>query len=274
MKARDALRATAISERDARILLAHAWDVDRAKLSLLMDDILPEDVAARFATLAASRADSVPVSKLIGRRAFWKDDFIITKDVLDPRPETETLVELAIAEPFERVLDLGTGSGCILLSLLKEQGAARGVGVDLSNEALEVARRNAVALGCANRADLIASDWFAGVDGMFDLIVSNPPYISQDEMAVLSREVAEHDPHLALTPGGDGLAAYRKIIGGLAGFLTPDGRLIVEIGPTQAAAVEGLMRGAGLEDITVTQDLDGRDRVVSGRNGYQAAPKS
>lgn len=265
MTVREALRGSGISERDARLLLGHAWDLDHAKLSFMMEEPVPEDVAARFGELAEKRSIGMPVSKLIGRRAFWKDEFIVTLDVLDPRPETETLIEEALAEPFSRVLDLGTGSGCILLSLLKEKQSATGLGVDISQAALDVAARNAEALECTARTAFQVSDWFSGVEGVFDLIVSNPPYIAQDEMSALSREVAEHDPRIALTPGGDGLDAYRRILSDAGDFLAPGGRLIVEIGPTQAAEVSALMAGSGLVDVTTTCDLDGRTRVVTGR---------
>ena len=265
MTAGDALRATGIDDRDARILLAHAWGIDRASLSVRMQDALPDPVAVTFRALVSARKSGAPVSKLIGRRAFWKADFIVTQDVLDPRPETETLVELAVSKSFDRVLDLGTGSGCILLSVLGEHPDASGVGIDVSDAALDVAHRNTEALGLLSRVTLLRSDWFAQVDGVFDLIVSNPPYIAADEMAGLSPEVRGHDPQIALTPGGDGLAAYRRILADVQDFLSANGRILVEIGPTQAAAVMGMMSAAGLVDVTVTCDLDGRDRVISGR---------
>ncbi|MCB1394708.1 MAG: peptide chain release factor N(5)-glutamine methyltransferase [Rhodobacter sp.] len=248
--------------RDARLLLAHALGIAPDRVTLVLRDPLPEGAALRFDAALGQRAARIPVSQITGRRAFWGRDFHVTRDVLDPRPETETLVAAALEAPFARVLDLGTGSGAILLSLLAERPAATGMGVDLSAPALAVAAENAEALGVAARADLHRSDWFAAVEGRFDLVVSNPPYIAEVEMAGLSPEVREHEPRLALTPGGDGLDAYRAIAAGVGGHLTPGGRLLVEIGPTQGAAVSALFAQAGLTGIAVRPDLDGRDRVV------------
>jgi len=174
-------------------------------------------------------------------------------------------VELALAEPFNRVLDLGTGSGCILISLLAGQAEATGVGTDISPAAVLVAGENAVAHGVAARLVLPLSDWYADIGGRFDLIVSNPPYIAEDEMAHLDPEVRDHEPRLALTDGADGLTAYKSIAAGALDHLAPAGRLLVEIGAEQAAAVSRLFREAGLDAIAVHTDLDGRDRIVSAR---------
>ena len=219
--------------------------------------------ATAYEAMIAARAARQPVSQIIGRRAFWKHDFRVTPDTLDPRPETERLVELALSEPFASVLDLGTGTGAILISLLAERPGASGVGADLSPAALDVARGNAQMIGTA--AEFVLSDWFAAVSGRFDLIVSNPPYIAEDEMAGLSPEVRDWEPRLALTDDGDGLAAYRAICRDVAEHLNPGGRLMVEIGPSQGEAVASLMRQAGLVEVSVHQDFDGRDRVVMGR---------
>lgn len=251
--------------RDARLLLAHARGLPPDRLTLHMADPLVPEALARFEALVAARARRAPVSHLTGQRLFWGRRFAVTPDVLDPRPETETLVALALAEPFSRVLDLGTGSGCILLSLLADRPGATGLGVDVSAAALQVAQRNAEALGLGGRAAFRCSDWCADVAGQFDLIVSNPPYIALAEMPGLSPEVRDHEPHLALTDGADGLAAYRRIAAQAPGHLAPGGRLLLEIGPTQGAAVAGLMRDAGLAGVSVHPDLDGRDRVVLAR---------
>lgn len=216
-----------------------------------------------FADLVAQRCARVPLSHLLGYRDFYKHRFSVTADVLDPRPDTEVLIEVALGAPFQTVLDLGTGSGCILLSLLAERSAVQGVGGDVSEAALAVAGRNAEALGVADRATLITSDWYAAVTGTFDLIVSNPPYIAADEMAALQPEVRNHEPRMALTDEADGLSCYRAIVAGAPDHLTPGGRVAVEIGPTQAAAVTEMMADHGFVGITVTLDLDGRDRVVS-----------
>lgn len=251
--------------RDARRLLAHALGIAPGRLTLVLPETVSPELAERFDALITARAVHVPVSHLVGMRAFYGRDFVVTPDVLDPRPETETLIEAALSLPFERVLDLGTGSGCILLTLLAETEGSWGVGSDLSPEALLVAAQNQVRLGLEARADLIQSDWFADVAGHFDLIVSNPPYIALSEMSELAPEVRDHEPRLALTDEGDGLAAYRAICDGALRCLDPGGHLMVEIGPTQAFAVVELMTAAGLDDTRVIADLDGRDRVVIGK---------
>ncbi|RQP07543.1 MAG: peptide chain release factor N(5)-glutamine methyltransferase [Paracoccus sp. BP8] len=248
---------------DARLLLAHALELPRRHLAAALAAPLPPEALRRFDAALAARAARQPVSQILGRRAFWKHEFRVTRDTLDPRPETEALVEAALAEPFASVLDLGTGTGAILISLLAERRGARGLGTDISAAALEVAQENAAKLGVC--ADFLESDWFASVSGEFDLIVSNPPYIALDEMADLSPEVREWEPRKALTDEADGLSAYRAIAAGAPAHLSPGGRLLVEIGPTQGAAVAALMREAGLAEARILPDLDGRDRVVAAR---------
>ncbi|MCX7288742.1 MAG: peptide chain release factor N(5)-glutamine methyltransferase, partial [Rhodobacterales bacterium] len=211
----------------------------------------------------AARVARQPVAQIIGQRLFWGLPFRVTRDTLDPRPETETLVAEALSRPFHRILDLGTGTGCILLSCLAGMPAAQGVGVDFSAAALLVAQENAQVLGLDARARFLASDWFSAVVGAFDLIVSNPPYIASHEMAALAPEVRDWEPHLALTPGGDGLDAYRTLATGAGAHLVPGGRILVEIGPAQGRAVSGFFTLAGLEAVQILSDMDGRDRVVS-----------
>lgn len=265
--ARLAAAGVADPARDARLLVAHAAGIPADRLTLHLDQPLPS--AARLDELVTARAARRPMAQILGYRDFWKHRFIVTPDVLDPRPETETLIAAALSEPFTRVLDLGTGTGAILLSLLAERPAATGLGTDLSPAALDVARRNAAALGLTDRATLSPSDWFGAVTGRFDLIVSNPPYIAAAELDALEPEVRDHEPRMALTPlhdpGGDGLAAYRAIAAGAPGHLAPGGRILLEIGPTQGAAVAALMARAGLRGVAVLPDLDGRDRVVTAR---------
>ncbi|MGI3164927.1 peptide chain release factor N(5)-glutamine methyltransferase [Pseudooceanicola sp. 200-1SW] len=259
------LRAAGVDDpaRDARWLLAHVLGLSPDRLSIDMPDALGA-AAAPFAQAIARRAAREPVSHITGRRFFWGQMFRVSADVLDPRPETEELVAEGLSAPFARVLDLGTGSGCVLLSLLAEREGATGLGVDLSPAALAVAAQNRADLELEGRAELTPSDWFAAVEGQFDLIVSNPPYISEAEMAELSPEV-RREPAMALTPGGDGLAAYRAIAEGALAHLSPGGRLAVEIGWRQGPAVVRIFRQAGLEDVTIRTDLDGRDRVVRAR---------
>ncbi|MAY85867.1 MAG: protein-(glutamine-N5) methyltransferase, release factor-specific [Pseudooceanicola sp.] len=261
------LRAAGVDSpaRDARLLLAHAARIDAARITLIAPEELTHDIAERFDRLIALRAVRVPVSHLVGERAFYSRRFKVGPEVLDPRPETETLIEAALAEPFARVLDLGTGSGCILVTLLAERLDATGIGVDLSEAACLQASANAVLHDVQARADIRQSDWFAAVEGKFDLIVSNPPYIALDEWDGLSRDVREHEPRLALTDEGDGLGAYRRIAAGVRPHLAPGGRLLLEIGPTQARAVCALLEQAGFATPAVLHDLDGRDRVIVAR---------
>lgn len=226
---------------------------------------LAEETDRDFASLVARRATREPFSHIAGYRDFWTHRFRVTADVLDPRPETETLVREALREPFAKVLDLGTGSGCILISLLAERPKARGVGTDISEQAVLVAGENAARIGVADRLVLPISDWFDDVGGRFDLIVTNPPYIAADEMPGLAPEVRDHEPRGALTDEADGLTAYRQIAAGACDHLTDGGRLLVEIGADQAQAVYKIFSGVGLEDIRVHSDLDSRDRVVSAR---------
>ncbi|MCV6593168.1 MAG: peptide chain release factor N(5)-glutamine methyltransferase [Silicimonas sp.] len=220
---------------------------------------------ARFEAAVRARAERRPLSHITGRRAFWTHEFLVTPDVLDPRPETETLIECALKHPFERFLDLGTGSGAIAVSLLAERPGARGVASDVSEQAVLVAGENALRAGVIDRLILPLSDWYADLGGRYDLIVSNPPYIALAEMADLTPEVREHEPRGALTDEGDGLSAYRAIARGAPDHLTPGGRLIVEIGPRQAEDVTAIFAAAGLVDIACHRDLDGRDRVVEAR---------
>ncbi len=228
---------------------------------------MPQDVADRFAHMVARRTRREPVSHIIGRRAFWNHEFIVNRDVLDPRPDTETLVEYALSEPFDRVLDLGTGSGCIILSLLAECPDATGLAVDLSPAALEVARKNAVQIGVADQVQFEISDWFENVTGQFDLIVSNPPYIREQVFAELDLDVRMFEPKLALTAGEDGLDAYRVIAAKAKGYLAPNGRIVVEIGYDQKDAVSELFLNAEYCDVTCHVDLAGKDRVISANRG-------
>lgn len=258
------LRAGGIEDAplDARVLLAHALGIAPDRLTLHLPDEMTAPQVRAYEEALVARASRQPVAQIIGQRQFWGMTFRVTKDTLDPRPDTEALVVEAVKAPFMSMLDLGTGTGCILLACLKSMPFARGLGVDISVAALEVARGNALALGLDKRAGFRASDWFSDVPGRFDLIVSNPPYIAADEMAALQPEVRDWEPHLALTPGGDGLAPYRIIARGAPARLMAGGRLMVEIGPTQGAAVAAMFAAEGLEDIRILPDMDGRDRVV------------
>lgn len=258
------LRAAGVPDpaRDARILLAHAASVDAARITLIAPEEIAPEIAERFETLIALRAVRVPVSHLVGQRAFYGRDFKISRDVLDPRPETETLIELALCEDFETVLDLGTGSGCILVTLLAERPNVRGLGLDLSEAACLQASANAVLHGVAGRAQIHHSDWFDAAEGRFDMIVANPPYLAKAEMLGVAPELRLHEPEMALTDGFDGLSAYRVIASQAQGYLTATGRVLAEIGWQQGAAVADIFRAAGWGRVRILPDLDGRDRVL------------
>lgn len=258
------LRAAGVEDApgDARRLLAHAMAIAPDRLTLHLPDALTPAQEDALARALDARAARQPVAQIIGERLFWGRAFAVTADTLDPRPETECLVAEALSRPFVKIADLGTGTGCILISCLLGMPMAAGVGVDLSPAALAVAARNAARHGLGARARFLTSNWFSALSGRFDLIVSNPPYIARQEMPGLSPEVRNWEPHLALTDGADGLGAYRAIAAGAPARLMAGGRLLLEIGPTQGAPVAALLRQAGLAGIRILPDMDGRDRVV------------
>ncbi|WP_299145821.1 peptide chain release factor N(5)-glutamine methyltransferase [uncultured Tateyamaria sp.] len=262
------LRAAGVPDpaRDARILLAHAAQVDAARVTLIAPEDIASDIADRYEHLVALRAVRVPVSHLIGERGFYGRRFKVSADVLDPRPETETLIEAALSEDFDRVLDLGTGSGCVLVTLLSERPMASGVGVDLSEAACLQASANAVLNLVADRARIVQGDWFDPVEDRFDLIVSNPPYLTAFEMEDVDPELRDHEPRMALTDEGDGLSAYREIAAQAGGYLTSQGRVICEMGWTQGPDIRAIFEAEGWGELRVLPDLDGRDRVLVARN--------
>ena len=261
------LRAAGVEDpaRDARVLLAHAAQVDAARVTLIAPEDIAPEIAERYEQLVALRAVRVPVSHLIGERAFYGRRFKVSSDVLDPRPETEALIEAALAEPFERVLDLGTGSGCILVTLLAERTTATGLGVDLSEAACLQASANAILHRVEPRAEIVASDWFGSVRGYFDLIVSNPPYLSAEEMNDVQPELRDYEPRMALTDDADGLSVYRILAAQAQSHLTPRGRVLVEVGWQQGSAVRDIFAAQGWSEVAVLPDLGGHDRVVSAR---------
>jgi release factor glutamine methyltransferase len=254
--------------RDARVLMAHVLQIDASRITLVAPDMLDAGVQTDFETCITRRIAREPVSHILGRRSFYGRDFNVTPDVLDPRPETEILISEALSLPFSSVLDMGTGSGAIVLSLLAEHPLAKGQGSDLSARALKVAQMNADQLSLSNRVRFTQSDWFDDITGLFDLIVSNPPYIALDEMPDLSPELS-FEPCMALTDEADGLEAYRIITAGALNHMRPRGRILFEIGPTQGQAVADMLLAQGFKAVRIVLDLDGRDRVVCG-----VAPRS
>ena len=252
---------------DARVLLCAALGMEHSDLVRNPDCPLGPG-AATVASFVARRLKREPVSRIIGHRDFWRARFKIGPAVLDPRHATETLIEAvldyAARSPHEnwRILDLGTGSGAILCSLLQSLPRSFGAGVDISRGACVIARDNLAALGLAQRGLIVQGDWTRALRGPFDVIVSNPPYVVRGEIARLAPEVRDHDPRLAIDGGEDGLAAYREIIPASRDLLAPDGLIALEVGAGQHPAIESLLTGSFGAPVKVRLDLDGCRRVV------------
>jgi release factor glutamine methyltransferase len=256
---------------DAECLLAHALGADRLRLYLDFDKPVQPGERAVFRDLVRRRgSERVPVSQLTGYREFWSLPLRVTRDVLTPRPESETLVSVALEllagrDGEVRVLDLGTGSGAIALALAHEREKARLFATDVSAEALSVARANAQALGLSARVEFAQGSLFEPVQGQdFDLLVSNPPYLAEHEAQALPPELA-HEPPGALFAGPDGYAVLRPLVAQAPGYLRPGGTLAVEVAPAQAETVAAFCTQAGLEQVAIRRDLAGRPRVVSAR---------
>jgi release factor glutamine methyltransferase len=270
-RARQELEAAGIAGPviDARLLVEAAAEATRVDIVTDPHRLLTPEQAERLEDYLTRREHREPVSQILGRKGFWKIMLSVNENVLTPRPDTETLVEYVLRDfpphaPW-RVLDLGVGSGAILLSILAERPAARGLGVDLSEDALAVARDNAANLGLAGRVALLRGDWTAGLGGAeFDLVVANPPYIASEVIETLEPEVKRYEPRLALDGGPDGLDAYRLLAPEILRVLKPGGRFAVEIGYDQKAPVEALFHEAGAQGVVTLRDLADRDRVVAG----------
>lgn len=268
-----ALRAARLDtpELDARLLVGEALGLDHAGLAVVAARVLSADEARRIEALARRRLAHEPVARILGRSEFWSLPLRVTPDVLDPRPDTETVVRAALAvidargprRAVARLADLGTGSGAILLALLSELPEARGVGTDTSLAALGVARDNAGRLGLASRAGFVACDYGGALAGGFDLVVSNPPYIRTADIATLAPEVRDFDPRPALDGGPDGLDAYRAIAADAGRLLAPGGLIVVEVGHDQSESVVALFDTAGFAGIgDPYQDFSGHRRAV------------
>ena len=271
----DQFRAAGLDtpELDARVLVSHALGLDHAGIIAADGRAMAAAESARIAQLSERRLAGEPVARIVGTREFWGLPFIVTPHVLVPRPDTETVVELALAlidrdgarARTWRIADLATGSGAILLALLTELPTAAGVGTDIDRAALAVAQRNAEQLGLGSRASFVASDYGMSLHGPFDLVASNPPYIASADIASLAREVSEHDPRHALDGGADGLDAYRAIAADAPRLLAPASHLIVEIGAGQQRAVEELFTQKGLAITAVRHDVSGTARAIAAR---------
>ena len=247
MKLKEVLANTAIklsrsgierAARDARILTAHALGAPISELSLKVDEIVSDQIISELEKLILRRIDREPVSKILGRREFWGRLFSISENVLDPRADTETLIDFVIEKPVKSVLDLGTGSGVIAVTLACEWTEVQVTAIDISEDALSLAKINAEKYNVQDKIHSLKSDWFERVKGSFDLIISNPPYIGLVEQDKISAEVIKYDPKIALFAGRDGLDAYKKIIPSLPIFLNPNGFVALEIGASQSNQVK------------------------------------
>ena len=260
------------AQLDALLLLAKAAGLSKTSLQTLSEEDFDKKnessgraVQDEFEHYLARRLQGEPVSRILGRREFWGLDFAIGADVFDPRPESETLIEAIVRHKRKkaaRVLDLGTGSGCLLLSLLSACPEMRGIGIDILPEAVRWARYNARVLGLSSRAHFFVGDWRADYLGVFDLVVCNPPYIPSAEIAGLAAEVRCHDPISALDGGADGLSAYRRLADLASALIAPDGQMIVEVGAQQADKVSEIFTLAGLRIDDIMKDLSGHQRAV------------
>jgi release factor glutamine methyltransferase len=261
-----ALRGVESPALDSRLLMQAVAGLSHEDIVAEPDLILSPETVSAFWHLIERRAAFEPVSRILGRREFYGRAFRLTPDVLDPRADTEILVDAALSlargKSLLRILDLGTGSGAIAITLLSELPHASGVATDVSREALAVATANAQNLGVADRLQLIESNWFDGVDGLFDLVISNPPYIARGDIAGLAADVREFDPPLALVGGMDGLEAYRAIAIGALAFLATQGHVLVEIGAGQENDVQDLFVAHGFALIGSHRDLAGHIRCL------------
>jgi release factor glutamine methyltransferase len=269
--ARLAARGIESPRRDARLLVALAAGMDDAVVLGYPERALDDAAAERLACFVERRLKGEPVSRLAGRREFWSHGFALSPETLDPRPDSETLVEAALERVVDRqaglsILDLGTGTGCLLLSLLAELPCAWGIGVDIVPGAAVIARRNAAAMGLESRAFFVVGDWAASLAGGFDLVAVNPPYVASGEIAELAPEVALFEPRTALDGGADGLDAYRALAPQLGKCLAPGGIACVEVGAGQADFAAAFFDRAGLDLVGRHCDMAGRERcLVLGR---------
>ena len=253
--------------RDARLLAALATELDTAAVAGYPERTLDPLARQKFDRLVERRSAREPVSRLAGRREFWSLDFALSRDTLDPRPDSETLVAAALARIPDRaaplrLLDLGTGTGCLLLALLSELPNATGIGVDIVPGAAALARRNAISIGLESRAFFVAGGWAAAIGGGSDVVLANPPYVPSAAIDGLAPEVARFEPRAALDGGGDGLRAYRELAPDLARLLRPGGFAVVEVGAGQADPVAQIFARQGLDQAARHRDLGGIERCL------------
>ncbi|MCK4946023.1 MAG: peptide chain release factor N(5)-glutamine methyltransferase [Alphaproteobacteria bacterium] len=266
---RDSFKSAGLDtpELDARLLIQNVLEISPERLLLDFNKLVTDSESKRLINAMQRRLLREPVSRIIGSRSFWKSEFKITPKTLDPRPDSETLIEsvLSIAnkEAPLTILDMGTGSGCLLLSLLQELPQATGIGIDISAEAVQIAIQNAKTLNLSKRVLFKVMNWTEMTnESTFDLVISNPPYISESDISTLEPEVRQHDPILALSGGTDGLDCYREIAILLPCLLTETGYAFLEIGATQAKTVKDILAKQSVRVLRVTQDLAGHNRCV------------
>ena len=253
------------ASRDARILTAYTLQIPVSDLSLKINEKVSGKITSKLEKLILRRINREPISKILGRRDFWGRTFSINENVLDPRGDTETLIDFVIEKPVKSVLELGTGSGAIAITLACEWKEVHVTAVDISEDALLLAKLNAEKFNVQNKIHFLKSDWYDNVKGLFDLIISNPPYIGLAEQDELSDEVIKYDPEIALFAGRDGLDAYRRIIPSLSKFLNPDGFVALETGASQSNQIKIMMNTFGFIDTKIVKDLSGKDRLVAAK---------
>ena len=254
-------------ELDARIILKEVLSLDDKDLILKESLDIPEEIIEKIITIESRRLNGEPISKIFKKRDFYNSTFLISNDVLDPRPETELIVEIANnyinKNEVKNILDLGTGSGCILLSILKENRMINGLGIDLSKEAISIAKQNSKKLNLETQSNFLVSNWMSSVNYKYDLVVSNPPYIASEDIKKLSKSVKIYDPILSLDGGDDGLNSYRLIASDLKRIISMNALIIIEIGYNQSLQVIDIFKKNDFKLIKKYNDINGLDRVLT-----------
>jgi release factor glutamine methyltransferase len=252
---------------DARIILREIFNFDEKELILNSDLILSESKISKVQKIITRRLNFEPVSKIFGKRDFYNSTFSISDDVLDPRPETENIVEIAnnfiLEKGYESFIDLGTGSGCIILSILKENKNLTAVGVDISIDAINIAKKNSKDMNLEKRSSFLVSNWLSSVYNSYDLIISNPPYIPSDEIITLSKTVKNFDPLISLDGGQDGLECYKEIAQDINRVINKNGRVILEIGYNQAHDVVKIFESKEFKLLKIYNDINGLNRILT-----------
>ena len=255
------------SSLDSRIILKEVFCFDEKELILNSQLIVPDNKINEVDKILSRRVSGEPVSKIFGKRDFYKSTFLISKDVLDPRPETELIIEIAnnfiLDKGYKNFIDLGTGSGCIILSILKDNKNLSALGIDISNKAINIAQKNCSNLNLEKQATFLVSNWLSKVSGSYDLIISNPPYIPSKDIDTLLDNVKNYDPLISLDGGDDGLKCYREIAEDINRIISKKGRIILEIGFNQAINVIKIFESKGFMFLNKYTDINGLDRILT-----------